>query len=229
MPPARTPCDSAGPADAPRRKPTARRAIPPARAQRFRAAPPRVPSRIRSLFYESSGPNPQSGLRNQKSPGDCPIWPNRVGGKCRAEKAMAALKRLSVPLSRVRRGGELCEVSSLDLVPGGIVGLEACNFIAADGRLLESADHKTHISCVDRPVRTNIRRSIAATSDQPGELPLGDRRNMVHRGSALKSAADRQNKMPHSLPRAPSFSRECAGIFGSALLLRSVNARLYTI
>ena len=64
---------------------------------------------------------------------------------------MAALKRLSVPLSRVRRGGELCEVSSLDLVPGGIVGLEAGNFIAADGRLLESADHQTHISCVDRP------------------------------------------------------------------------------
>jgi Ca2+-transporting ATPase len=98
----------------------------------------------------------------------------------RAEKAMAALKKLSVPHSRVRREGEVREVSSVDLVPGDIVFLEAGNFIAADGRLLESADLQTHEAALTGESEP-IRKTIAAI-DQP-DLPLGDRRNMVYRGT----------------------------------------------
>ena len=98
----------------------------------------------------------------------------------RAEKAMAALKRLSVPLSRVRRDGEIREISSLEIVPGDLVLLEAGNFIAADGRVMESADLQTHEAALtgeSEPIR-----KVTAAMDQH-ELPLGDRRNMVYRGT----------------------------------------------
>ena len=58
----------------------------------------------------------------------------------RAEQAMAALKRLAVPLVRVRRSGELRELSAKDLVPGDVVLLEAGNAIPADLRLVESVN-----------------------------------------------------------------------------------------
>jgi P-type Ca2+ transporter type 2C len=98
----------------------------------------------------------------------------------RAEKAMAALKQLSVPLSRVRREGETVEISSLHLVPGDVVFLEAGNFVAADGRVLESAGLQTLEAALTGESEP-IEKGIAAI-DQP-ELPLGDRRNMVYRGT----------------------------------------------
>ncbi len=42
-----------------------------------------------------------------------------------AEKAMAALKKLAVPIVKVRRNGNVAEVSARELVPGDIVLLEA--------------------------------------------------------------------------------------------------------
>ena len=58
----------------------------------------------------------------------------------RAEQAMAALKRLAVPVVRVRRDGELIELSAKELVPGDIVLLEAGNAIPADMRLVETVN-----------------------------------------------------------------------------------------
>ena len=58
----------------------------------------------------------------------------------KAEQSMAALKQLAVPLVKVRRDGQVKEISSHDLVPGDIVLLETGNKIPADGRLLESAN-----------------------------------------------------------------------------------------
>ena len=57
----------------------------------------------------------------------------------RAEKAMAALKRLAVPSVRVRRDGAVKDSPAFHLVPGDIVLLEAGNFVGADCRGLESA------------------------------------------------------------------------------------------
>ncbi|HQF70137.1 MAG TPA: cation-transporting P-type ATPase, partial [Promineifilum sp.] len=45
----------------------------------------------------------------------------------RAEQSMEALKRMSVPIVRVRRDGQLREISARDLVPGDIVILETGN------------------------------------------------------------------------------------------------------
>ena len=100
----------------------------------------------------------------------------------KAEKAMAALKKLSVPLSRVKRGGEVQEVSSVDIVPGDVVLLDAGNFVPADGRLLQSADLQTHEAALTGESEP-IRKSIGAI-DAP-DLPLGDRRNMIYRGTFI--------------------------------------------
>ena len=58
----------------------------------------------------------------------------------RAEKAIAALKKLSVPNVRALRDGTLSELSARELVPGDILHLETGNVIPADVRLLEAVN-----------------------------------------------------------------------------------------
>ena len=58
----------------------------------------------------------------------------------RAEQAIAALKKLSVPNVRVLRDGTLKEISSIELVPGDIIQIEAGNLLPADVRLLEAVN-----------------------------------------------------------------------------------------
>lgn len=104
----------------------------------------------------------------------------------RAEQAMAALKKLSVPMTRVRRDGEVREVSSRELVPGDIVFLEAGNFVAADGRLIENAALHAQEAAL-----TGESEAVGKLTDPldaaAGELPLGDRKNMVYRGTSVTS------------------------------------------
>jgi len=98
----------------------------------------------------------------------------------RAEKAMAALKKLAVPSVRVRRDGEVREVAAYSLVPGDVILLEAGNFVAADCRVLESADLQTHEAALtgeSEPIR-KITDAIPQA-----EVPLGDRRNMAYMGT----------------------------------------------
>lgn len=100
----------------------------------------------------------------------------------RAEKAMAALKKLAVPSVKVRREGEVGEVSAADLVPGDIVLLEAGNFVGADCRVLESADLQTQEAALtgeSLPVH-----KICEALVQP-DLALADRRNMIYMGTYI--------------------------------------------
>jgi Ca2+-transporting ATPase len=100
----------------------------------------------------------------------------------RAEKAMAALKKLAVPTVKVRRDGHVREVSARELVPGDVVLLEAGALVPADGRLLESANLRVQESALtgeSEPVEKNP--EALATED----LPLGDRRNMVYMGTVV--------------------------------------------
>ena len=100
----------------------------------------------------------------------------------RAEKAMAALKKLTVPSVKVRRDGGVSEISAVDLVPGDIVMLEAGNFVPADCRVIESADLQTQEAAL-----TGESLPVRKTTDaqtQP-DLALADRRNMVYMGTHI--------------------------------------------
>ena len=54
----------------------------------------------------------------------------------RAEKSLAALKRLSSPISKVIRDGDYRVVPSSDIVPGDLIELEAGDNVPADGRVV---------------------------------------------------------------------------------------------
>ena len=99
----------------------------------------------------------------------------------RAERAMAALKKMATPNVRVRRGGETKEVSSRELVPGDIVLLEAGYAIPADVRLLESFNLRVQEAALTGESEP-VEKETAALAD--ADLPLGDRINMAYMGTA---------------------------------------------
>ncbi len=100
----------------------------------------------------------------------------------RAEKAMAALKKLAVAATRVRRDGQILEIPSLELVPGDIVLLEAGNLVPADLRLLEAAQLKM----MEAALTGESQAAEKTTHPLAGnELPLPDRHNMAYKGTVV--------------------------------------------
>src|SRR5690349_4156820 len=100
----------------------------------------------------------------------------------RAERAMAALKKLAAPIVRARRDGHVRELAARDLVPGDIVLLEAGNLVPADGRVLESVNLRLQEAALtgeSEPVD-----KVAHALDT-ADLPLGDRRNMAYMGTVV--------------------------------------------
>jgi len=98
----------------------------------------------------------------------------------RAEKAIAALRQMAAPHARVVRDGRSHSIPASELVPGDIVLLEAGNVVPADLRLLEVASLKTQEAAL-----TGESAAVAKTADAvlEGEPPLGDRVNMVFKGT----------------------------------------------
>jgi len=98
----------------------------------------------------------------------------------KAEQAMAALRKLAVPKSRVLRGGAMVEVSSTDLVPGDWMFLEAGNFVPADCRLMECV----HLQIQESALTGESDAVLKVAHALGGEnLALGDRLNMAYRGT----------------------------------------------
>lgn len=100
----------------------------------------------------------------------------------KAEKSMAALKRMSLTTARVNRDEMPAIIPSQELVPGDIVYLEAGNIVPADIRLIE-----VHTLSIDESSLTG--ESIAAhkKSDtiNEEEISLGDRHNMAFKGTLI--------------------------------------------
>ncbi len=106
----------------------------------------------------------------------------------RAERAMAALKQMAAGSARVVRGGDILAVATADLVPGDIVLLEAGNVVPADLRLIEIAQLR-----IDEALLTGesvpVEKICAALPS--ADLPLGDRRNIAHKGATATSGRAR--------------------------------------
>ena len=100
----------------------------------------------------------------------------------RAEKAMAALKRLAVPTVRVRRDGDTREISARELVPGDMLLLEAGNLVPADVRIVESANLRIQEAALTGESEPIEKISDALVGDH---LALGDRRNMAYMGTTV--------------------------------------------
>jgi len=100
----------------------------------------------------------------------------------RAEQAMAALKKLAVPVVRVRRGGQVQELSARELVPGDIILLEAGSAMPADVRLVEAANLRVQESALTGESEAVDKETGAIDREN---TPLGDRRNMGYLGTAV--------------------------------------------
>ena len=96
-----------------------------------------------------------------------------------AENALEALSSLSSPICRVLRDGQVHELDPALLVPGDIILLKTGDLVPADARLLRSESLS-----VDESSLTG--ESVPAEKDAAkllsGDVPLGDRVNMVFSG-----------------------------------------------
>ncbi|MFQ3678945.1 MAG: cation-translocating P-type ATPase, partial [Pseudanabaenaceae cyanobacterium] len=100
----------------------------------------------------------------------------------KAEAELTALKKLAVPTARVWRDGQLQTVPSAALVPGDLVALEAGDYIAADGRVLESQQLSVREGALTGEAQSVLKNSALVL---PPEEALGDRRNMVFQGTEV--------------------------------------------
>ncbi len=98
----------------------------------------------------------------------------------RAERAVAALRRMAGHTARVRRAAEPKSVSARELVPGDIVLIEAGDMIAADVRLLDVTAlqlNEAALTGESAPVEKMTQPLHAE------EAPLSERHNMAYKGT----------------------------------------------
>jgi Ca2+-transporting ATPase len=100
----------------------------------------------------------------------------------KAEKALAALKKLTSPLVRVLRNGKLMEIAAKELVPGDVMLLEAGMQIAADGRLIEQSNLQVRESALTGEAEAVSKQANLLL---PTETSLGDRLNLVFQGTEV--------------------------------------------
>ena len=105
----------------------------------------------------------------------------------RAERSMAALRRLSTLQVRVLRDGAEQAVAALELVPGDILLLAAGDAVGADARLIEQAALAVAEATLTGE-SVPVSKSIAVLPDATG---LADRRNMVFSGTYISAGRAR--------------------------------------
>ncbi|MBX7173045.1 MAG: calcium-translocating P-type ATPase, PMCA-type [Pyrinomonadaceae bacterium] len=100
----------------------------------------------------------------------------------RAEKALDALKKMTVTQTHVIRDGKSQIISSTELVPGDLVVMEAGNVVPADIRLLE-----VHAFRIDESSLTGESVPVDKISGELSEkdIVLGDRLNMIFKGTLV--------------------------------------------
>lgn len=97
----------------------------------------------------------------------------------KAERAINNIKGMSAPHCRVRRDGDVYDVTAIELVPGDVVLLEEGDRIPADGRLLSATRLR-----IDEAIFTG---ETIASEKQAGKLDtvavLADKTNMIFMGT----------------------------------------------
>jgi Ca2+-transporting ATPase len=100
----------------------------------------------------------------------------------RAERAMAALRRMAPNNARVVRDGATSIVLAEELVPGDIVRLEEGDVVPADIRLTETARLQTEEASLTGE-SVPVEKGIEITDDR--EAPLGERTGMAYKGTLV--------------------------------------------
>jgi P-type Ca2+ transporter type 2C len=100
----------------------------------------------------------------------------------RAEQAIAALRKMAVPIVRVVRDGRTAEVAAGELVPGDIVQLDAGSIVPADVRLIEAANLRIEEAALTGESEPSDKQIEPVDG---ANLALGDRRCMAYSGTQV--------------------------------------------
>src|SRR5262252_1139614 len=95
----------------------------------------------------------------------------------KAAAAVAALQNTMIINARVRRDGQLADISAEHLVPGDIVSVQAGDVVPADGRLLNAATLEINESAL---TGESLPVSKGTETVKGTGTPLGDRTDMVY-------------------------------------------------
>ena len=100
----------------------------------------------------------------------------------RAERAVAALRRLATPEAVAVRDAAVSTIPSENLVPGDVVLLEAGNAVPADLRLIEGSELQTDESLLTGESQAVEKIVGPLAGDQ---LPVGERINLAFKGTLV--------------------------------------------
>ncbi len=104
----------------------------------------------------------------------------------KAEASVAALQKMLILTSRVRRGNQILELPAEQIVPGDIVLLEAGDKVPADGRIIKAATLEIDESALtgeSAPVPKEVEPVDKA------DTPLGDRVDMAYMNTQVTRGA----------------------------------------
>ncbi len=101
----------------------------------------------------------------------------------RAEKSLAALKKLSSPTSKVIRDGQHAVIASNTLVPGDLIELEAGDNIPSDSRIIWLTSNFSVQEASLTGESTPVLKTKIALEEK--EVPLAERANMVYMGTSV--------------------------------------------
>lgn len=103
----------------------------------------------------------------------------------KAGKAIEALQKMAIPKAVVRRDGISREIFSWQVVPGDILILDAGRFIAADIRLIETANLQIEESALTGESTPSEKDASLIHSDP--KTPVGDRSNSAFMSTMVTS------------------------------------------
>jgi P-type Ca2+ transporter type 2C len=141
-----------------------------------------------------------------------------------AEKSIAALRKMTAPLARVRRDGKVTSVPATGIVTGDVLMVEAGDIVAADARLLGAASLTCSEAALTGESQTVTKQAAVL---EHADIPLGDRNNMLFMGTSVAAGTGQAvvvaTAMNTELGRIAGLLAE-AGAEGDTPLQRKLNS-----
>ena len=122
--------------------------------------------------------------------------------EAKAAQAVAALAKMTTATASVLRGGAVARVPSAELVKGDLLVLAEGDAVGADARLVQAAALKL----LEAPLTGESEAVLKDAATLPGPAALGDRINMVFKGTAVAQGTG------HAIVTATGMQTEMGGI-----------------
>ncbi|HEX2394340.1 MAG TPA: calcium-transporting P-type ATPase, PMR1-type [Bacteroidales bacterium] len=107
----------------------------------------------------------------------------------RAEKSLAALRKLSSPTSKVIRNGHHMVIPSNEIVPGDLVEMEAGDYVPADSRIVYATGNTSTHEASLTGESTSVNKTASRLDKE--DVSLADRSNMLFMGTSVVSGKAR--------------------------------------